>query len=117
MIALCIGTIISPCLSIYQERLAKRLGKMTSTPEGRLYFPCVASILMPIGMFWFGWSSFPTNHWIIPAISICCITMGIYSIYLAVFNYLADTYHRYASSAIAAQSFCSLTHRGKIFLL
>lgn len=32
--------------------------------------------------------------------------MGIFSIYLAVFNYLADTYHRYASSALAAQSFC-----------
>ena len=33
--------------------------------------------------------------------------MGIFSIYLAVFNYLADTYHRYASSALAAQSFCA----------
>ena len=32
--------------------------------------------------------------------------MGVFSIYLAVFNYLADTYHRYASSALAAQSFC-----------
>lgn len=32
--------------------------------------------------------------------------MGIFSIYLAVFNYLADTYHGYASSALAAQSLC-----------
>jgi len=32
--------------------------------------------------------------------------MGIFSIYLAVFNYLADTYGKYASSALAAQSFC-----------
>lgn len=32
--------------------------------------------------------------------------MGIFSVYLAVFNYLADVYHRYASSALAAQSFC-----------
>lgn len=32
--------------------------------------------------------------------------MGIYFIYLSVFNYLADTYGRHASSAIAAQSFC-----------
>src|SRR3546814_7652455 len=31
---------------------------------------------------------------------------GIYSVYLATFNYLADTYHIYASSALAAQSFC-----------
>jgi hypothetical protein len=34
--------------------------------------------------------------------------MGIYFVYLSVFNYLADTYGRYASSAIAAQSFCEL---------
>ncbi|KAK2761349.1 hypothetical protein FQN54_001871 [Arachnomyces sp. PD_36] len=103
---LCVGSLISPCLSISQDKLARRFGKMSSTPEGRLYFPCIASILMPAGMFWFGWSSFPSTHWIVPAIAVCCITMGIYSIYLAVFNYLADTYHRYASSAIAAQSFC-----------
>jgi len=32
--------------------------------------------------------------------------MGIYSVYLATFNYLADVYHRYASSALAAQSCC-----------
>lgn len=36
---------------------------------------------------------------------------GIYSIYLCTFNYLADTYHVYASSALAwtalaAHSFC-----------
>jgi hypothetical protein len=32
--------------------------------------------------------------------------MGIYSVYLSVFNYLADIYGPYASSALAAQSFC-----------
>jgi hypothetical protein len=44
--------------------------------------------------------------WIVPTIAVACATMGIFSVYLAVFNYLADTYHRYASSAIAAQSCC-----------
>lgn len=36
-------------------------------------------------------------------------TIGIFSIYLAVFSYLADVYHRYASSALAAQSFCKFS--------
>lgn len=83
-----------------------RIGKMSSTPEGRLLFACVESVLMPIGLFWFGWTSFPSVPWIVPTIAVGCATMGIFSIYLATFNYLADTYHRYASSAIAAQSFC-----------
>ena len=54
----------------------------------------------------FGWTSFPNIPWIVPTLAVGCATMGIFSIYLAVFNYLADTYHRYASSALAAQSFC-----------
>ena len=40
--------------------------------------------------------------------AIGCATMGLFSIYLAVCNYLADTYQIYASSALAAQSFCTL---------
>ncbi|KAL8997940.1 MAG: hypothetical protein Q9169_002933 [Polycauliona sp. 2 TL-2023] len=101
-----VGALLSTILSIYQEKIAIRYGKISSTPEGRLYFSCIESALMPIGLFWFGWTSFPQTHWIAPTLAVGCATMGIFSIYLAVFNYLADTYHRYASSALAAQSFC-----------
>ncbi|MCJ1377338.1 hypothetical protein MMC17_000433 [Xylographa soralifera] len=104
--ALCVGSILSTLLSIYQEKIAKHYGKLSSTPEGRLYFSCIESALLPIGLFWFGWTQFPQIPWIVPTMAIACATMGIFSIYLAVFNYLADTYHRYASSALAAQSFC-----------
>ena len=100
------GALISTVLSIYQEKIARHYGKLSSTPEGRLYFSCIESALLPIGLFWFGWTSFSHIHWIVPTIAVGCATMGIFSIYLAVFNYLADTYHRYASSALAAQSFC-----------
>ena len=104
--AMCVGATLSTVLSIYQEKVARHYGKMSSTPEGRLYFSCIESVLLPIGLFWFGWTSFPSIHWIVPTIAVTFATMGIFSIYLAVFNYLADTYHRYASSALAAQSFC-----------
>lgn len=104
--SMCVGVIIITVISIYQERIAMRFGKYSSSPEGRLYFVCVESVLLPIGLFWFGWSSFSSVHWIVPAMAVGCSTMGIFSIYLATFNYLADTYHRYASSAIAAQSCC-----------
>ncbi|PGH11349.1 hypothetical protein AJ80_07139 [Polytolypa hystricis UAMH7299] len=104
--AICIGAIIATFMSIGQEKLARRLGKMTSTPEGRLYFACIESIAMPVGLFWFGWTSFSSIHWVVPTLAVGCATIGIFSIYLAVFNYLADTYHRFASSALAAQSFC-----------
>ncbi|OQO12662.1 hypothetical protein B0A48_02125 [Cryoendolithus antarcticus] len=109
--AISVASLISTVVSIAQERLTRQYltGKrrqMLDTPEGRLFFSCVQSALLPIGCFWFGWTSFPSDHWILPTLAIGCATMGIFSIYLAVFNYLADTYHRYASSALAAQSFC-----------
>ena len=104
--AMCIAAIFATALSIYQEKIARGHGKMTQTPESRLYFVSVEGACMPIGMFMFGWTSFSSVHWIVPTIAIGIATIGIFAIYLSVFNYLADTYHRYASSALAAQSFC-----------
>jgi multidrug resistance protein len=105
--SIAIGSILGALLSIYQEKIAKRYWKhLLTTPEGRLYFACVESALLPLGLFWFGWTSFSSIPWIVPVLALGCAQVGIFSIYLAVFNYLADVYHRYASSALAAQSFC-----------
>ena len=104
--AISIASILFTVICIYQEKFAKARNKLPNSPESRLYFSCVESTLMPIGMFLYGWSSRADVHWIVPTIAIALATMGIFSVYLAVFNYLADVYHRYASSALAAQSFC-----------
>jgi multidrug resistance protein len=120
--AMIVGACLSTVLSIYQDSLLANFLQYSkknpanqsrlirnldlSSPEGRLYFACIESALLPIGLFWFGWTQFSSIPWIVPTLAIGCATMGIYSIYLATFNYLADTYHRYASSALAAQSFC-----------
>lgn len=76
------------------------------SPESRLYFACITATLLPIGLFIFGFTATRDVNWVVPAIAIGLATMGIYSVYLATFNYLADVYHMYASSALAAQSCC-----------
>ncbi|KAF4844989.1 putative MFS-type transporter [Colletotrichum siamense] len=75
-------------------------------PESRLYFTCITTLLLPIGLFLFGFLSRPEIHHAVPAVAIGIATIGIYSVYLATFNYIADTYGPYASSALAAQSLC-----------
>lgn len=75
-------------------------------PESRLYFTCLTASFLPLGLFLFGFTSRETIHWICPAVALCLASMGIYSVYLATFNYLADFYQTYASSALAAQSCC-----------
>lgn len=106
--SLVVGTILALLLSIFQEKLARRYFPrlLSDGPEGRLYFACLEAALLPIGLFWFGWTSSPHIPWIVPCLGATAAMMGIFSIYLAVFNYLADVYHRYASSALACQSFC-----------
>lgn len=115
---MCIGVLIIAIISVYQEKIAARFVALPKSAERRIYFVCVEAALLPIGLFWFGWTSYPSIPWIVPTLAIGCATMGIFSVYLAVFNYFADTYHRYASSAIAAQSCCRspLLGHGHAFL-
>ncbi|KAM3513490.1 hypothetical protein MY11210_002878 [Beauveria gryllotalpidicola] len=74
-------------------------------PESRLYFACVTAMLLPAGLFI---AFLCPNSWkdYAPAIGLGFALWGIYSVYLSTFNYLADTYHAYASSALASQSLC-----------
>ncbi|KAF2755256.1 MFS general substrate transporter [Pseudovirgaria hyperparasitica] len=110
--AMVIGSIIAAVGSIYQEQCSKQNGiarfltSQSKSPERRLFFCCAESLFMVVGLFMFGWTAMPNIHWIAPSIAIAFATIGIFSIYLAVFNYLADAYVQYASSALAAQSFC-----------
>ncbi|KAH8719347.1 major facilitator superfamily domain-containing protein [Phaeosphaeriaceae sp. PMI808] len=104
--AMCIASVFATVLSIHQEKIARKHGKLANSPEGRLYFACAESACMPIGLFMFGWTCSSNVHWVVPSIAVGIATIGIFVIYLSTFNYLADTYHRYASSALAAQSFC-----------
>ncbi|XXH05291.1 hypothetical protein Hte_011716 [Hypoxylon texense] len=76
------------------------------SPESRLYLTCFTSVLLPAGLYLFGFAAQPSIHWMVPTFAIFLATMGIFYIYLATFNYLADIYQIYASSALAAQSFC-----------
>lgn len=49
-------------------------------------------------------SARPWLHWIAPAIFLTLANWGLWTIYLATYNYLADVYNIYSSSAQAAQS-------------
>lgn len=104
--ASCAGSVIATFIALFQEPFARRRSLLPAKPEGRLYFCCVEGWLLPIGLLLFGWTCRPSIHWIVPAVGVGTATAGIVFVYLAVFNFLADGYGPYASSAIAAQSFC-----------
>lgn len=101
-----LASIMGSIIAVWNERLPLlNRTSLYGRPEARLFLACAQSLLLPVGLFWFAATTRSEIHWIVPITSIGFITLGIFSVYLAVFNYFADVYSSYASSAIAAQSF------------
>ncbi|KXT15292.1 hypothetical protein AC579_4850 [Pseudocercospora musae] len=74
-------------------------------PEERLIPMIIGGCVLPIGLFWFGWTS--SNH-ISPwpqILSSIPIGMGVIMIFLQGLNYIIDVYKMNANSAIAANTF------------
>ncbi|KAJ5081078.1 hypothetical protein N7456_013316 [Penicillium angulare] len=103
-----IGTVFNPIQDWIYLRSAKRNKEQPGKPipEARLYTSIPGSLLFAGGLFWYGWGSVGDGsiHWIVPTLGIGCAGVGIYSIYMAVVNYLTDAYEKYAASALSAAS-------------
>ncbi|CAG8049002.1 unnamed protein product [Penicillium nalgiovense] len=74
-------------------------------PEERLIPMILGGILLPVGMFWFGWTSNPHITWVPQVVSGSFLGSGVILIFLQGLNYIIDVYPMYANSAIAANSF------------
>lgn len=71
-------------------------------PEDRIY-PCIwGGMLLPIGTFWFAWTSYPSISPWPQIISIIPIGSGIYILFLQITAYTIDVYLMHANSAISA---------------
>jgi MFS family permease len=101
-----IGTLINPLQDWLYLRTASRNKERPGKPipEARLYTSIPGSLLLTAGLFIYGWTSKPSIPWIVPAIGVAIVGVGIYSIYMGVVNYLTDAYEKYAASALSAAS-------------
>ena len=97
-----VAGLIGGLLNIYQERLYTKYAAKRG-PEARLYGAMAGGLLLPIGIFIFAFTQGRTGP-ATPIVGLVLLFTGIFTIYLAVFNYLADCYTIYASSALAGQS-------------
>ncbi|KAJ8591031.1 MFS general substrate transporter [Rhizopogon salebrosus TDB-379] len=102
---LVLGSFIGYFANMYQEKLYQKY-YLQRHQEARLYLPCVAATLLPIGMLIYAWTARPDVPWIAPAIGLTVFMSGSFVIYMVGFLYLADCYGSYASSAIAGLSLC-----------
>ncbi|PYH90222.1 caffeine resistance protein 5 [Aspergillus ellipticus CBS 707.79] len=85
----------------YLKKQEKRYGTMK--PEDRLPPLVLGCALVPIGLFWYGWTAEYKLHWIIPISGTFFIGAGIYYVHLVTQVYLIDSYTLYAASAVSAE--------------
>ena len=79
-----------------------RSDQVQGVPEYRLPLTIASSLVVPIGLFLYGWSGQYLVYWIVPDIGAVIFTAGIMLGFQSITGYLIDTYARYASSALGA---------------
>lgn len=73
-------------------------------PEARLPPTMVASIAIPIGLFWFAWTNYPSIHFMASIAAGVPFGFGMVLVFLGIMNYLIDAYTIFAASVLAANS-------------
>ena len=76
----------------------------------------IGSVCIPIGLFIFAWTNYPSIHWIVSIIFTAPFGFGMVLVFLSIMNYLIDSYTIYAASVLAANSVLRSTF-GAIFPL
>ncbi|KAJ5765938.1 major facilitator superfamily domain-containing protein [Penicillium odoratum] len=73
-------------------------------PESRLPPVIVASVCIPIGLFWFAWTNSPSIHWMASIAAGAPFGFGLILVYLGIMSYLIDSYTIFAASVLAANA-------------
>ncbi|KAI9668781.1 MAG: hypothetical protein M1831_000850 [Alyxoria varia] len=76
-----------------------------SVPEERLPPMIFGGVLLPVGLFWFAWTSDPGIHWISQVLASAVISIGCITSFWQGMNYIIDCYGFYSNSAIAVNTF------------
>ena len=79
-------------------------GGIMAPPENRLPPSLIGAPLLVFGLTGFAATDFPSIHWIVPILFSAPIGAAIVLLFLALQNYLIDSYLLYAASVLAANS-------------
>ncbi|KAJ6024066.1 hypothetical protein N7540_004863 [Penicillium herquei] len=103
-----IGQTLGCAYSILDDKRYKKIANRTNygrpPPEARLIPAMVGAVTLPIGLFWFAWTNYPSIHWIVCEIGTVLFGFSHVSIFLSVVNYIVDGYTLYAASALAGNA-------------
>lgn len=106
-----LGTGIGLAVSmVWDSRLQRSLkaGRTWAQKEEyrRLPLACLGGPLYAVALFWLGWTARAEISWVVPFLAGVPFGMGIFLIFIALLNYLGDSYKIYSASAMAAAACC-----------
>lgn len=91
---------------MFSDRYLKqrRLKGKPTKPEHRLIFMMAGAILLPIGLFLYGWTAQFKVQWMAPLIGTGIVGFALVIVIIPMRNYLVDVHELYAVSALAANN-------------
>ncbi|KAH3676325.1 hypothetical protein WICPIJ_009135 [Wickerhamomyces pijperi] len=102
-----VATAVAPIFNKDYLRRANKFVARGEVPpaELRLIPMMVGCWFVPIGLFSFAWTSYPTISWAGPCFSGFACGIGFMMLYNPANNYIVDSYQHYAASGLAAKTF------------
>ncbi|CAF2156960.1 unnamed protein product [Rotaria magnacalcarata] len=105
-IGIACGFIIGMIYCVFENRRYSRLVDANAgqpvPPEQRLPPAIVGAFALPIGLFLFAWTNYPSIHFTVPIAAGIPFGFGTNLVFLSLMNYLVDAYVIYAASVLAA---------------
>ena len=100
-----VGVVFCRCTMDRYVRAQSRIHGKSLKPEHRLMPMIFGGILMPCGLFLYGWSTDKALQWIVPIVGMAVFAFGVAVCQVVSSTYLVDAYGIYAASAVAASVF------------
>ncbi|BCS21179.1 MFS transporter [Aspergillus puulaauensis] len=91
-------------IDIVYQRLAKHYNN-NGIPEYRIPLMIPGGLIVPIGLFIYGWTAEYQTHWIAPNIGAALFAIGLIITFQCCQTYVIDAYTRYAASATGVTAF------------
>ncbi|WRT68612.1 uncharacterized protein IL334_005590 [Kwoniella shivajii] len=88
------------------QRHAKKMAPAPPSPEKRLELCIISGWSLVIAMFWFGWTSYSSIHWISPVMAGGLLGVAVLGMFVSLFNYIIDVYLWSAASALSGTTVC-----------
>lgn len=103
------GSLLSNVLGYFYDMYAQKLVRRHPNKHAeylRLPLACIGGPAFVVALFWLGWTSRASIHWIVPLLSMIPYGFAYQCIFMAMINYTADAYGIFASSALASLAAC-----------